>query len=170
MGVRGRCIDAVHYPFFVKASSFANGLIESLEVPITADNFVRAATDLELEKYVKLAGGTNAFFHFRAPTPVENQPTIRMNRDTLYSTTVVDISQGAKLTLPDVGDRYMTAMVVNQDHYINEVFSGGGSYSLDMDTFDTPFVIVYVRTLIKSGDGEEGGGRAIEQVATGQYL
>ncbi len=30
--------------------------------------------------------------------------------------------------------------------------------------------IVYVRTLIKKGDGDEGGGRAIEQVATGQYL
>jgi len=30
--------------------------------------------------------------------------------------------------------------------------------------------IVYVRTLIKKDDGDEGGGRAIEQVATGQYL
>ncbi len=30
--------------------------------------------------------------------------------------------------------------------------------------------IVYVRTLIKQGDGDETGGRAIEQVTTGQYL
>ena len=30
--------------------------------------------------------------------------------------------------------------------------------------------IVYVRTLIKKDDGDEAGGRAIEQVATGQYL
>lgn len=30
--------------------------------------------------------------------------------------------------------------------------------------------IVYVRTLIKKDDGDESGGRAIEQVATGQYL
>jgi proteasome-associated ATPase len=30
--------------------------------------------------------------------------------------------------------------------------------------------IVYVRTLIKQSGGNETGGRAIEQVATGQYL
>lgn len=33
-------------------------------------------------------------------------------------------------------------MVVNQDHYINEVLSGGGIYTLDMDTFGTPYIIV----------------------------
>ena len=132
-----------------------DALLESREVPITADNFVRAATDLELQKYVSLAGGINRFFHFRQPTPVENQPTIRMNRDTLYSTAVVDISEGATLTLPDVGDRYMTAMIVNQDHFINEVFFGGGTYTLDMGTFDTPYVIVYLRVLVDAADQED---------------
>jgi len=124
-------------------------------VPITIDNFVRAATDIEFEKYVLLAGGVNRFYHFREPTPVDNQPTIRMNRDTLYSTAVVDISEGATLTLPDVGERYMSAMIVNQDHYINEVFSGGGTYTLDMERFDTPYVIVYVRTLVDAADPED---------------
>lgn len=130
-------------------------ITELLEVPITVDNFIRAATDIEFDKYVSLAGGVNRFFHFRSPTPVENQPTVRMNRDTLYSAAVVDISEGATLTLPDVGGRYMTAMVVNQDHYINEVFSGGGSYVLDVDTFDTPYVIVFVRTLVDAADPED---------------
>ena len=102
-----------------------------------------------------LAGGINKFYHFREPTPVDNQPTVRMNRDTLYSTAVVDISEGATLTLPDVGERYMSAMIVNQDHYINEVFHGGGTYTLDMDTFDTPYVIVYMRTLVDADDPED---------------
>ncbi len=124
-------------------------------VPITIDNFVRAATDIEFEKYVSLAGGVNQFYHFREPTPVDNQPTIRMNRDTLYSTAVVDISEGATLTLPDVGERYMSAMIVNQDHYINEVFSDGGTYTLDMERFDTPYVIVFVRTLVDAADPED---------------
>ena len=127
------------------------------EVPVTIDNFIRAATDIELQKYVSLAGGVNRFYHFREPTPIDNQPTIRMNRDTLYSTVVVDISEGATLTLPDAGDRYMSAMVVNQDHYINEVFHGGGSYKLDMETFDTPYVIVYVRTLVDASDADDVG-------------
>ncbi|HEY6665710.1 MAG TPA: DUF1254 domain-containing protein [Propionibacteriaceae bacterium] len=44
--------------------------------------------------------------HAAGPSPV-----IRMNRDTLYSTAVVDISAAATLTLPDNGGRYMSAMI-----------------------------------------------------------
>jgi len=125
--------------------------VEAREILVTIDNFARAASDIELDKYVALAGGLNRFYHFREPTPVDNQPTVSMNRDTLYSAAIVDISEGATLTLPEVGDRYMSAMVVNQDHYINEVFHGGGTYKLDMETFDTPYVIVYMRTLVDAG-------------------
>jgi hypothetical protein len=97
----------------------------------------------------------NQFFHFREPTPIDNQPVIRMNRDTLYSTAVVDISEGATLTLPDVGDRYISAMVVNQDHYINDVFQSGGTYELDTKTFDTPYVVVSVRTLVDAANPDD---------------
>ncbi|GAA5191502.1 DUF1214 domain-containing protein [Ferrimonas gelatinilytica] len=130
----------------------SDALDEDREVPVTVDNFVRAATDFELQKYVALAGGVNRFFHFREPTPVDNQPTIRMNRDTLYSSVVVDIREGATLTLPDVGERYMSAMIVNQDHYINKILSGGGAYTLDIETFDTPYVIVLMRILVDASD------------------
>ena len=36
------------------------------------------------------------------------------------------------------GDRYLTVMVVNQDHYINRVFAEPGEYELTTDEFDTP--------------------------------
>jgi len=124
-------------------------------IPVTIDNFNRAATDIEFAKYVALAGGINRFHHFREPTPVDNQPTVSMNRDTLYSTAIVDISKGATLVLPDVGERYTSAMVVNQDHYINEVFHGGGTYKLDVDTFDTPYVAVYMRVLVDASDAQD---------------
>ena len=140
------------------AESAGNDLeapVEAREIPVTISNFARAATDIELAKYVALAGGVNRFFHFREPGDVDNQPTIRMNFDTLYSTAVVDISEGATLTLPDAGDRYMLAMIVNQDHYINDVFHGGGSYTLDTDTFDTPYVIVFMRTLVDAADPDD---------------
>jgi hypothetical protein len=130
-------------------------MADAREIPVTIDNFARAASDIEFDKYVTLAGGVNRFYHFREPTPVDNQPTIRMNRDTLYSTAIVDISEGATLTLPDVGERYMTAMIVNQDHFVNAVFHGGGTYTLDTDTFDTDYVIVYMRTLVDADDPED---------------
>ncbi len=131
----------------------APGHVEkTVDIPVTVDNFVRAASDFEFRKYAQLARGVNKFFHFREPTPIDNQPTIRMNRDTLYSIAIVDISGGATLTLPDTDGRYMTAMIVNQDHYINAVFSGGGTYTLDVETFDTPYVMVALRTLVDSAD------------------
>ena len=43
---------------------------EAREIPVTIDNFARAASDIEFDKYVKLAGGINKFYHFREPTPV----------------------------------------------------------------------------------------------------
>lgn len=128
---------------------------ETREVPVNIDNFVRAATDIELVKDVALGGGVNRFFHFLEPTDVNAQPTIRMNRDALYSTVVVDISEGATLTLPDPGDRYMTTMIVNQDHYINEVFYGGGTFALDVDRFDTLHVVAFVRILVDASDPED---------------
>lgn len=132
-----------------------DAMVEAREIPVVIGNFARAATDIELAKYVSLAGGVNSFFHFRDPGDVDSQPTIRMNFDTLYSTAVVDISKGATLTLPEVGDRYMSAMIVNQDHYINDVFHGGGTYTLDTDTFDTPYVIVFMRTLVDESDPDD---------------
>jgi hypothetical protein len=128
---------------------------ESPEVTVTIDNFVRAATDVEFGKAVALAGGVNRFFHLREPTPIDAQTVVRMNRDTLYSTAIVDISDGATLKLPDTGDRYMSTMIVNQDHYINKVFLGGGTYKLDMDSFDTPYVMVSVRTLVDAADPDD---------------
>jgi hypothetical protein len=129
-----------------------DALVDAREIPVTIDNFIRAATDIEFGKYVGLAGGVNQFYHFRDLMPVDAQTTISANRDTLYSTAIIDISEGATFTLPDVGDRYMSAMVINQDHYLNEVFHGGGAYTLDTETFDTDYVAVYRRILVDATD------------------
>jgi hypothetical protein len=67
------------------------------------------------------AGSVNQWLHYRAPTPLDRQTVIRMNRDTLYSAAIVDISAGARLSVPDAGRRYLSVMVVNQDHYVNRV-------------------------------------------------
>ena len=52
--------------------------------PVTIDTFVRAETDTAIRGLHDQIG-FGAFFHVRAPTPLDDQPVIRMNRDTLYS-------------------------------------------------------------------------------------
>ena len=53
----------------------------------------------------------------REPADIDKQTVIRMNRDTLYSFAVFDLAAGpATVTLPDAGKRFMSMMVVNEDH------------------------------------------------------
>lgn len=122
---------------------------------VNVDNFRAAETALMFDNQLGLTGGVNEWFHYRAPTPVDNQPVIRMNRDTLYSAAVVDISEGASLTMPEVGDRYQTVMVINQEHYINRVFSQPGTYELTIEEHGTPFVDVVARTFVDANDPDD---------------
>ena len=121
-------------------------------ITVNVDNFDRAQTDMEFDGIIKLAGGINTLHHNRTPTPIDKQNVIRMNRDTLYSLGVVDISKGATVTLPDAGKRYMSLMVINNDGYVNEVFYGGGAHDLNVDKFDTPVVGLVIRTLANPED------------------
>jgi hypothetical protein len=126
-----------------------------MAIHVNVDNFARAETDRMLRDLAAVAGGVNRWSHIRSPTPVETQTVIRMNRDTLYSLAVVDIRAGATLTLPDAGDRYLSAMVVNQDHYINRVLHEPGEHELTTDEYDTPYVAIGVRTLADPGDEQD---------------
>ena len=62
--------------------------------------------------------GFGAFFHVRTPASLDDQIVLRMNRDTLYSLAVLDLSAPVTVTLPDAGGRYMSLQVINQDHYM----------------------------------------------------
>ena len=121
-------------------------------VTVNVDNYVKAETAFQFDRFLNMTGGTNKWGHNRQPTPLDKQNVIRMNRDTLYSFALVDISKGATLTLPDPGERYMSIMVVNENEYINKVFHEGGTYKLTMKEFDTPYVLLVGRTLADPAD------------------
>jgi hypothetical protein len=121
-------------------------------VTVNVDNFVRAETTAQIGRGLTAAGGINTWLHIRQPLPLDKQTVIRMNRDTLYSSVIVDISKGATFTMPDSGKRYMSVMVVNEDHYVNRIVHDAGVYALTMEEFDTPYVVLAVRTLVNASD------------------
>jgi len=133
---------------------------ESQAVPapikVTALNYVKVKTAIQFDKYLALTGGKmNTFLHRRNLVGVNVKSSKRLNRDTLYSFAIVDISKGATLTIPDVGGRYVSAQIVNEDGFTNRVFYGSGTFELSVEEFDTPFVWVLIRTLVSeaiSGD------------------
>jgi hypothetical protein len=126
-----------------------------MSTPVNVDNFARAESDRLFASFVAEAGGVNRFAHRPAPTSVDRQPVIRMNRDTLYSAAIVDISDGAAVTIPDAGHRYVSVMVVNEDHYINRVFHEPGRHALSIEEFDTPWVAVAARVLVDPADSDD---------------
>ncbi len=123
-------------------------------VLVNVDNFVRAESDRYFDSLLANVD-VNTWEHQREPASVDDQRVVRLNRDTLYSTAVVDIGEGATLTLPPTGGRYQTAMIVNQDHYINRVADRPGTYELTVDEFDTAHVLVAARTLIDPADPDD---------------
>src|SRR6476659_5528510 len=119
---------------------------------VNVTNFARAETHRMMAALQLDAGGINRFEHNRAPASVDKQTVIRMNRDTLYSFAVVDVSAGATLTVPDAGGRYLSVMVVNEDHYINRVFHDAGRYELSAEELGSQYVVVAARTLVDPQD------------------
>lgn len=122
---------------------------------VNVDNFARAETDRMMAAFSARAGGTNVIFHNRDFPPLDQQTVIRENRDTLYTAGVVDISQGATLTLPDPGERYLSAMIINRDHYINHVLHDAGEHPLTVDRYDTDYVVFAIRILVDPTDQDD---------------
>ncbi|MGW5309503.1 DUF1214 domain-containing protein [Nocardia thailandica] len=120
---------------------------------VDVDNFARIESDAMIAKMLPIVGGLGVFHHDRALAPLDEQPVIRQNRDTLYSVAITAIvGEGATLTIPDAGGRYLSVMVINQNHYINRVFHRAGTYPLTTGEFDTEYVVIGVRILFDPDD------------------
>ena len=120
-------------------------------IPVTLENYKRAESDLAFGGTIKL-GGVNKFVHLPVkPFDLSNQTVVRMNQDTIYSGAIVDVSKGATITLPETDGRYQSAMIVQNDHYVNDVFIGAGTYQIKSD-IDSDFVMVSIRTEINLTD------------------
>lgn len=127
---------------------------ESEKIPVTLKNYKVAESDFAFGGTVKL-GGANKMVHLPVKEfDLDKQVVVRMNQDTVYSGAVVDVSKGAAITLPETDGRYISTMVVQNDHYVNDVFIGAGTYELKSDT-DSDFVSVTVRIEINMNDPED---------------
>jgi hypothetical protein len=124
-------------------------------VPVTADNFIRAESDTVFTGLVA-QGGFGKFFHNRQLTPIDNHVVQRANRDTLYSTGVFDLDAGpVTITLPDAGKRFLTMIVIDEDHYVFTVVYGAGSHALTRDQIGTRYAVAAIRTLVDPNDPKD---------------
>ena len=126
-----------------------------MAIEVNVDNYARAEVAFQVDRFTGFGAAVNTWTHIRTPTPIDQQSVIRMNRDTLYSVALTDISQGATVTVPDTGGRYLTVMVMNEDGYVNRVIHDPGDEPLTFDEFDTPFVVLLARILVDPTDPDD---------------
>jgi hypothetical protein len=124
-------------------------------VPVTAQNFMRAESDNYLAVNVKKAG-LGRLAHNREPASIEDQTVIRLNRDTLYSFGVFDLAAPpVTVTLPHAGKRFMSLMIVNEDHYVPFVAYDTKTHTLTEQNVGTRYVLLAVRTLVNPNDPKD---------------
>jgi hypothetical protein len=128
---------------------------EAKAIHVNVDNFVRAETHRMFRDIQASAGGIGTFRHNRTPGSIDEQTVIRLNRDTLYSFAIVDLAEPARLTLPDADGRYLSAMIINEDHFVNNVFHDAGEYTLTSDRYASRYVLVGVRILVDPTDSAD---------------
>ena len=84
--------------FALAVASMPGTAATAADSPITVnvDNYAHAEADMQMDRMLKMAKGVNKWTHNRQPTPIDKQNVIRMNRDTLYSFAIVDISRAPR--------------------------------------------------------------------------
>ena len=121
-------------------------------IPVTADNFIRAESDLYLGNVIK-EGGFGKFYHRREPENVDHQIVVRLNRDTLYSGAVFDLDAApVTITMPDARGRFMSLFVVNEDEYVVSVSYDAGPHAFTREQAGTRYILVGLRTLVDPED------------------
>jgi len=124
-------------------------------VPVTVESFTRAESDLYFANVVK-EGGFGKFNHRREPAAVENQTVIRLNRDTLYSSVVLDLDAGpATVTLPDAKGSFMSLQLINEDEYTLPTIYKPGPHKITKEQVGTRYMIVGIRTLVDPSDPQD---------------
>ena len=109
---------------------------------VTSASYPTDETSHQLLKNQDLIG-VNKFLHKRQLTQTDNQPVVRMNRDTYYSTAVINVSKGATITIPELpAGKYVSIQPVTEDHRIQAMIYGGGTFDLSTHTGTHLYVII----------------------------
>ncbi|MEH6519459.1 MAG: DUF1254 domain-containing protein [Halioglobus sp.] len=98
---------------------------------VTEDNFPQAFTNMRIGAIVKMTGEVNKFVEMAYPSSnPDEQFVVRMNRDTPYSSSIIDMSSGeVYVTVPET-DRYVTIQVVDENHETQPMIYGPGRHKI----------------------------------------
>ena len=117
-------------------------------IEIGVMEYVRAESDMQMKGYSERAGGVGKILHMRELYSLDNQTTIRPNRDTLYSIAVFDLTTPVTIIKPESPDRFQSLLIISQDHYMPPAIHGPAEITLTRESIGTRFVLVIFRTFV----------------------
>ena len=121
-------------------------------VKVTADNYVRAESDVQMKGYAEAMDAFGKFAVNRKHYDVDNQVTVRGNRDTIYMFGTFDLTSPLTITMPDSGDRYMSLQLINQDHSMPASIYGSTKTTLTMENMGSRYILMGIRTFADPND------------------
>ena len=121
---------------------------ESGFVPVTADNYVQAETDWNFAAQQAQAP-INTWTHQDRVTE-ENQTIIRSNADVMYSLALVDVSEGATLSIPERPSGALQLIhYMDENHLTHGVIYAGESVTVTPDDLTGGnYIYILARTQI----------------------
>jgi hypothetical protein len=125
------------------------------KIDVNLDNLRTVESQIQFDRYQKVAGGVNKLHHLRTPVDIDNQTTIAMNRDTLYSLAVVNLKEPVTIVIPENNGRYLTVEVIDEDHYAYEVFTKPGKYSFSENDVGTRYAVLAIRVFVNPDDPDD---------------
>lgn len=90
--------------------------------------------------------GLNEFYHFQGLTTAADTWVVTPNVDTVYSIAVIDARDGFSIELPDVGARFISLHVQDQNHTFVAYSWDAGLHDFPAGSIETDYVIVGIRT------------------------
>lgn len=124
-------------------------------IAVTVENYVRAESDAGLVSYQNSMKCFGKLVHQREFYSVDNQLTVRVNRDTYYSFGVFDLTSPLTIVIPESENRFLSLMLINQDHSILPTIYKPGTYVFTKQDIGTRYLSVVCRTFSDANDPED---------------
>ena len=153
MDSKSRLIQKLPALLIALLSIFAITPVQAQDlVQVTADNYVRAESDVQMKGYAVAMDAFGKFAVNRTHYDVDNQVTVRGNRDTMYMFGTFDLTSPLTITIPDSGDRYMSMQAINQDHNIPPSIYGPAKKTYTMENMGTRYILIGIRIFADPND------------------
>jgi len=128
---------------------------------VTDDNYGLAESEIIFADYVaRIAAvtGTNGvgeWLHMRKGADPKDRTVMRINFDTIYSSMILDLTEPATLTMPEIGGRYQSAWLITDEHYNPMAFVDPGTYTLTQENVGRRHATLVMRTQVNVMDPDD---------------